>query len=209
MKPTKSLLLVAAVLAPLSVSEVAEAQPGYYAQPQSTQLPGGFHDRQGRMIFGFSLGLGGMEDDQGDIECMNCNYSTLAGQVSGHIGGFVGPRLAIMAELQGNVQTLATDGYDDITLVQSALMGAAQYWLTPQLWIKGGLGFASLDVDDTYYAESTHIDSGMAVMGGLGFELLSSRNFSVDLQGRILIGSYDGIDNQISAASIGVGINWF
>jgi len=114
-----------------------------------------------------------------------------------------------MAELQGNAVTLATDGFDDITLVQSALMGAAQYWITPQLWIKGGIGFANLSVDDTYDGSSTNIDSGMALMGGVGFELLSSQRFSVDLQGRLLAGSYDGIDQQITAASIGVGINWF
>ena len=211
MKLIKSVLLAAAVLAPLSFASSAEAQPGgYYAQPASTQLPGGFHNRQGRMIFGFSLGLGHMSDNEGKIGCdASCNYSTLSAGVSGHIGGFIGPRLALMAELQGNAVTLATDGFDDITLVQSALMGAAQYWITPQLWVKGGIGFANLSVDDTYDGSSTNIDSGMALMGGVGFELLSSQRFSVDLQGRLLAGSYDGIDQQITAASIGVGINWF
>jgi hypothetical protein len=46
-------------------------------------------------------------------------------------------------------------------------------------------------------------------MGAVGFELLSAQRFSVDLQGRLVAGSYDGIDQQITAASIGVGINWF
>jgi hypothetical protein len=114
-----------------------------------------------------------------------------------------------MAEVQGNALTLSSDGYDDITLIQSALMGAAQYWITPQLWIKGGIGFASLDLDDSAYYEDAHIDSGMAIMGAVGFELLSSQRFSVDLQGRLLAGSYDGIDEQITAGSIGVGLNWF
>ncbi|MBA3394611.1 MAG: hypothetical protein H0T89_18340 [Deltaproteobacteria bacterium] len=213
MQPIKSLLVIAATLAPLSLAPaVADAQPGgYYSQPQpSTVLPGGFHNRQGRLMFGFSLGLGTMKDSQGKIGCdASCNYSTLSGMASGHIGGFIGPRLALMAELQGNIVTLATDGYDDINLVQSALMGAVQYWVTPQLWLKGGIGFANLSVDDTYDASSTNIDNGMALMGGIGFELLSSQRFSVDLQGRILAGSYDGIDEQITAGSIGVGINWF
>jgi hypothetical protein len=46
-------------------------------------------------------------------------------------------------------------------------------------------------------------------MGAIGFEILSARYFSLDLQGRFLNGSYDGIDNNITAGSIGLGINWF
>ena len=215
MKPTKSLLVLAALLL---VPTVASAQGyyggrgggGYYAAPPpNSVLPGGFHNRQGRLIFGFSLGLGGMHDRGGDIECSNCRYSTLSGQASGHIGGFIGPRFALLGELQGNVQTLATDGYDDTVLVQSALMIAGQYWLTPQLWVKGGIGFANVSVDDTYYGTSETVDNGMALMGAIGFELLSSRYFSLDLQGRVLNGAYKGIDNSITAGSIGIGINWF
>lgn len=211
MKLIKSVLLAAAVVAPLSFAPAAEAQPGgYYSNPQTTQHPGGFHNRNNRLIFGFSLMLGHLSDSEGNIGGdSSVNYSTLSGGVSAHLGGFVGPRLALMAEVQGNAVTLSSDGYDSITLVQSALMGAAQYWITPQLWIKGGIGFASLDLDDSYYDDSAHIDSGMAVMGGVGFELLSAQRFSVDLQGRLLAGSYDGIGQQITSGSIGVGINWF
>ena len=50
MKPMKKLVLLAFLLAP----GVAAAQgyyggsgPGYYQQPAATQLPGGFHIRQG------------------------------------------------------------------------------------------------------------------------------------------------------------------
>src|SRR5512139_1762196 len=184
MKLIKSVLLAAAVLAPLSLASTeAQAQPGgYYSNPQTTQHPGGFHNRSNRLIFGFSLMLGHLSDSEGNIGGdSSVNYSTIAGGASAHLGGFIGPRLALMAELQGNAVTLSSDGYDDITLVQSALMGAAQYWITPQLWIKGGIGFASL----------------------------SAQRFSVDLQGRLLAGSYDGINQQITSGSIGVGINWF
>ena len=218
MKLSKS-LLVAAALAPLALASEAAAQPGYgpgpgpgyYANPATTQHPGGFHNRNGRLIFGFSLMLGTLQDSEGDISGdESVGYSTLAGGLSGHIGGFIGPRIALMAEVQGNAVTLSSDFYEGTTtLVQSALMGAVQFWVTPQLWLKGGIGFASLDLDNDDYYEETHIDSGMAVMGAVGFELLSSQRFSVDLQGRLLAGSYDGIGQQITSGSIGVGINWF
>lgn len=216
MKPIKSLLVLALLFAP----GLASAQgyyggsgPGQYGPAPSTQLPGGFHNRQGRLTFGGSLGLGAMNDDFGDIECANCSAASL--QIAGHIGGFIGPRLALMGELQGNFQTLS-DSYNGgtETLVQSALMIAAQYWVTPQLWIKGGIGFANLRVDWSAYGDgiidaSTQPENGVALLGAVGYELLSARNFSVDLQGRLLNGSYDAIDNNVTALSVGVGVNWY
>jgi hypothetical protein len=215
MKPNKTLVMLAFLLAP----GVAAAQgyyggsgPGQYSQP-STQLPGGFHNRTGRLIFGVNLGLGAMNDDVGDIECANC--SAVSGELAGHVGGFIGPRFALMGELQGNAQTLSADtGGGSETLVQTALMIAGQYWLTPQLWIKGGIGFANLRVDWSAYGDgivdaSTQPENGVALLGAAGYELLSARNFSVDLQGRLINGSYDSINNNITAVSIGVGINWF
>ena len=221
MNLTKSLLVLAALLA---APAAASAQGyyggggggGYYAQPPVSQLPGGFHNRQGRLAFGFSVGLGTMTDSFGDVTCSGCDYSPLAGTISGHIGGFIGPRLALMADLQGAAQTVSYDGYSGSTetLVQSALMVAAQYWVTPQLWIKGGVGFANLRVDYSAFGDgivdaSTQPENGIALMGAAGYELLSARYFSIDLQGRLLNGSYEGIDNQVTAATIGVGVNWF
>ena len=163
----------------------------------------------GRIAWGFSLGLGGMHDDGGKITCDNCSYNPLAAHVEGHIGGFLSPRFALLFEVQANVQTLHADAYGDTTLSQSALMAAGQYWLTPQLWIKGGLGFAHLDVNDNFNGTYSPVGDGVAVMGGIGFELLSARNFAVDLQGRIIEGSYDGINDHVTSGTIGVGLNWY
>jgi hypothetical protein len=198
----KKIIILACLLFP----SMAFAQ--YYSAPgPSSQYPGGFHNRTGRLIFGGSLGLGGMSDKGGDINCANCDYGTVSGEISGHIGGFLGPRFALMGEAQANMQTLATDGFDDTVLVQTALMLAGQYWVTPQLWIKGGIGFADLQVQDSFGASRP--ENGGALMGAIGFELLSARYLSIDLQGRLINGSYKGIDNNITAASIGIGVNWF
>ena len=201
------------VLACLLFPSLAFAQY-YSAPPPSAQHPGGFHNRTGRMIFGGNIGLGGMEDNGGEINCANCN--SVAGQAAGHLGGFVGPRLALMGELHGNFQTLSSDRFtgDTEVLTQGALMLAAQYWVTPQVWVKGGIGFATLQVDRSYYGdgivdESTIPESGMALMGAIGFEVLSARRFSVDLQGRLVNGSYDRIGYNLTGASIGIGLNWF
>lgn len=215
MKPTKSLLVLGALAAlPVLAPSEASAQPGGYYQgpPPNSQLPGGFHNRQGRLMFGFSLGLGGMHDDVGAL-----GDSTPAGEVSGHIGGFLGPRFALMFEAQANFQQLTNDFINgNTTLVQAAGMVAAQYWLSPQFWIKGGAGLASLQIQDDF-GNATQPSNGFALMGAAGFELFSSRYLSVDLQGRIINGTYsadDPVSNQgttgnITSATVGIGVNWF
>lgn len=221
MKPTKLLFVLAFMLL---VPTVASAQGygrrggggGYYnSQPPTYQLPGGFWNRQGRLTFGGSLGLGGMSDRFGDIECTDCTYNPLSAMVEGHIGGFIGPRLALLGEVGVNGQTVdARAGGETTTLIQSTLMIAAQFWVTPQLWIKGGIGFANLRLETSYYGdgivdESSIPENGMAIMGAVGYELLSARYFSIDLTGRLVNGAYKGIDNTVTGATIGVGINWY
>jgi hypothetical protein len=203
-----------ALLIAVAVPTIASAQPayggggGYYSQP--TTLPGGFHDRRGRMTLGVSLGLGYMKTEGGAIACQTCDYSPITAGIAAHIGGMLNERLALMFEIQGNAQTVEDYGYGQTdSVVQGAAMIAAQYWITPQLWIKGGLGAAHLSYSYDDVGVADPIDDGVALLGGVGYELLSARHYSVDLQGRLLIGNYDGINEQISSGTIGVGINWF
>ncbi len=209
MKPTKSLLVLAALL----VAPAAASAQGYYGggpggPGPSTQLPGGFHNRGGRIIYGGSFGLGGMHDSGSNVTtCGNCNYNPLAVSLAGHIGGFVGPRLALMAEGQINAQTVSSDFYDDTVLSMNTLMIAAQYWVTPQLWIKGGLGVSQLWADNAY--EVWDFGTGGAVMGAIGYEIMSARNFSIDLQGRLIQGAFNSLDDKVTSGTVGVGVNWF
>ena len=162
-----------------------------------------------RLAYGFSIGLGGMHDAGSNVTtCGNCDYNPAAVEFDGHIGGFLSPRFALMAEGQVNAQTVALDAYgEDTVLSQSALMIAGQYWLHPQFWIKGGIGFAHLYADNPY--EVWDFGTGGALMVGAGVELMSARNFAVDLQGRIIRGSYDGFDDSVTSGTVGVGINWY
>jgi hypothetical protein len=220
MKPIKSLVLVGVLAAiPTLAPQEASAQPrGYYAggpyagPPPNSQLPGGFHNRQGRLTFGFSGGLGYMNSDVfGDLDCSGCSGGGVSFGAAGHIGGFIGPRFALMFELQVNGQQLSEERFieDDIFLYQTAAMIAAQYWVTPQLWIKGGIGVAHLEEQTRDGFAGFEIDNGTAIMGAAGFEIFSSRYLSVDLQGRLLNGSYEGVDDNITAGTIGIGVNWF
>jgi hypothetical protein len=207
MKPIKSLLILAIVCAPV----LASAQ-GYYGRRgggYGDPVAGGFHNRAGRLTFGFGVGLGGMSDNGSAITgCDNCNYNPLAFELDGHIGGMLTPRFALMFEAQLNGQTIHSDRLDgNTTLTQGAAMIAGQVWVLPILWLKGGLGFTHLQTDDTFV--TADLGGGIGVMGAVGVELMSARNFALELQGRLIEGTYNGGDDHLTSGTIGVGINWY
>ncbi|HEY4244005.1 MAG TPA: hypothetical protein VGM88_29535 [Kofleriaceae bacterium] len=200
MKPIKSLFILA-VLVTLSVAGSAAHAQRYYEPGH-----GGFLHRPGRIVFGFSGGLGFMHAGGDDITCDNCN--SVGGEVEGHVGGMLTRQFALMFETQWNFKTIHADGYNgDTVAAQSTAMIAGQFWLLPQLWIKGGFGLAHLSISDDY--ASSDLDNGWAVMGAVGYEVFAARYFAIDLQGRLITGIYRGNDDNITAGTIGVGVNWY
>lgn len=140
--------------------------------------------------------------------CLNCDFSPLTLEGDFHIGGMLSPRFALLFELQGNIQTVHSDVLDgDTVLSQGAAMVAAQFWVLPQLWIKGGLGFSHLQIDDEFFTED--FGNGGAAMGAIGIELLSARNFALDLQGRLIQARYNSLDDTITSGTVGIGISWY
>src|SRR5262245_20042847 len=95
------------VLAFVSLPTIASAQPGYYAPPPTVE--GGFHARAGHLAWGFSGGLGAMNDNGAAIECAGCNINPIAGEFDFHIGGMINHRMAVLFELQVNGQTIEAD----------------------------------------------------------------------------------------------------
>lgn len=158
---------------------------------------------------GFGFGIGGMSNDNGAIECGNCDYQPASVGFDFHLGGMVNPRLALLGEIWGTGQ--AVDASGTTVLVQTMVMFAVQYWATPQLWLKGGIGGANLSysIDDGYDQYSNDVDSGAAIMGAVGYELLSSPRFSIDLQLRVGSGSYDKLNDHIDTGMLGLGFNWY
>lgn len=208
MKPIKLFVLAALFILPglASAQGYYGGGPGYGPPPS---LPGGFHNRAGRLAIGGSLGLGYMNDNGDRVSCSGCDAQPITGEGDFHIGGMLNPRLAILLEIQVNVQQIAYDPTQDVTLSQALILGAAQYWITPQLWIKGGIGAAHLDVNDNANGVTFPQADGLGLLAGIGFELMSARNFAVDLQGRVTEGTYNSGDDHITSGTIGVGVNWY
>jgi hypothetical protein len=201
------LALGAVVLAPA----VAAAQPGgYYGQPQVSET--GHHLRAGMPLLGFGIGLGGLKIDDKNLDCPSCAYDPIGVGVDFHVGGMLSDRFGLMLELQANAETVEEDRYGTTSLVQYAAMIAGQYWVTPQLWVKGGIGLTHLayEYDDYYYqGTSQPVDAGGALMAAIGYEVFSSPTFALDLQGRFITAGYDGIERTVTAATIGLGFSWY
>ena len=189
------ILATLAAAAALTSAGVAAAQP---------QKPHHLPERGG-LLFGFGIGGGQMscQSDQSDI----CNATIDgAGSFDVHIGGMISPRLALMGDAWVMYHT-----ENNVTITHAITTLAAQYWLAPRLWIKGGIGGAVarahyrgilLNIDD-------RTDSVPGVMVGVGYELLVGRKFAMDVKLKGGTGFYK--DNQVRAknAALILGFNWY
>ena len=202
------------------VPAYAPPPPGYGPPPGPPPVRGGFHDRAGRISLGFSLGLGQMQIDDSDVGCTGCDGDPVSFSADAHIGWMMSPRLALLFEAHGVGQVIQENEVFTDTLVQSTALVGAQYWVTPQLWIKGGIGAASLTLnrDDGFETISSESLDGAALMGAVGYEVLSARNFAIDLQLRATAASYeDGTvqldgstqDTSVGTTTLSLGLNWF
>ena len=174
----------------------AHAQYGYPPPPP----PRGVY-RSG-LLLGLSLGAGG-------ISAENCGF-VCGGGFSGefHVGGMITPRLALMGDFWGVFHPWS-DAAGSATTIHTISSFALQHWVSPIVWLKGGIGFGRMQLVDESgggytYAEET----GLAVMGAVGVEVLQLADFALDLQFRLGRGFYD-IGGDGNSYAFMVGLNWY
>jgi len=192
------------VLGSVSIAEAQGYPPPYYPPPPPPPPPHGVY-RSG-LIFGVSAGLGAISASNCGDEC------GVAGLFEAHLGGMISPRAALMFEVWGADHPWTDAAGDSRETINTFITGAAQYWLTDILWLKGGVGLAvirSTVVDDLGNSAENSF-SGFALFGAAGIEVLQTYNFALDIQLRIGNGFYsqaDGGDAQNYAVM--VGFNWY
>lgn len=209
----RRIVALSAVLAATLVAQAAFAQtyppppppgggppPSYYGPPPAPPPPGVQRDG---LVIGFSLGWGAMSTS----DCPDCD--SLAGLgLSLHIGAMLNERLALMFDGSGVAHPIENT---EATLIHVVDTVAAQYWISDQIWIKGGVGFGQLSIN---YGDGTEDVSELGV-GGLiagGIEVLQGRNFTLDVQIRGAAATYEndfGDSTTISNGSILIGANWY
>ena len=68
---------------------------------------------------------------------------------------------------------------------------------------------ASLQVSYDDGGPNDELDSGGAFMGAAGIEVVQGPRFTMDLNLRLTLAGYDGINDQVSTVTGGVGLNFF
>jgi hypothetical protein len=200
---------------PSTVAPGARPAPSPYYAPRYVAPDideRGFFIRRG-LALGFGFGLGGMHNQDGPFRCADCGYDPLTAGFDFHIGGMLSTRFALLLELQVDGQTLDYNGTQTLTHSVAALAG--QFWLSPQLWLKAGIGPSHIGISvDDYYGDSYERSGadGGAFLGAVGYELLSSQHFAIDAQARLLAATYDdfqGNKTEVTTGTIGVGFDWY
>jgi hypothetical protein len=163
----RKLLLVTAITC-------ASAAPAAAQQP----APAAAYQNNSGVMVGFGIGLANAMPS-----CEGCE-SELSFGFDFNLGGFLNPRLAIMYDVGA-----WADSENEVTLVLSSNTVAAQYWVAPQVWIKGGAGLSLLQVSFDGESDS---ESGLALTGAAGYEVMQNGNFAMDLSGRLSILDFDG-----------------
>ncbi len=174
-------------------------QPAYQPPPPpmySAPAPVGIQ-RDG-FVIGFSIGAGVLTSDN----CADCESLEGAGG-DFHVGFMVSPQLALLAE--GYV---VSHTENNLTLDQSMGTLAAQYWVRPNLWIKGGLGSGQITLSNDDGEALRDAEVGAAVMFAGGFEVYQGEAFAVDLALRVGAVSYEDADTVTQTAAT-VGFNWY
>src|SRR5258706_8770480 len=133
------LLVVACALAPLASAQGSE--------------------RHGLLV-GASIGLGNSSPDL----CVDCKPGLL---LEARLGAMLKPNLAVLA-YYGGVST-APDFLSKVRGRHNALLAALQYWPSKRLWLRAGIGAASVEREDPprYDYKTTHL----AGAAGIGFDV--------------------------------------
>jgi hypothetical protein len=179
--------------------------PSYYPPPPPPPPPRGVY-RSG-LVYGFSLGVGGLSlPDCGDV----CGG---VGMAEFHLGGMIAPRLAIMGDFWESVRYFSDANLGTGETFHGIYTLAAQYWLTDQLWVKGGLGFGRIQIDTDNSDFPVDDESGFAFMLAAGIEIVQSYNFALDLQlryGNVTYSSESsGGAGDANTFGFMVGFNWY
>jgi hypothetical protein len=152
------------------------------------------------LTVGASIGPGAM-----GVSCDACSedsYGALAAEA--HIGWLFNPKLALGLDFWGNWHFTgdATVGH----IVNSLYL---QFWPSQIFWLKGGLGLGVLRItyDEDFVTYEAQSDTGLALFGAIGVELLSAPRFALDLSLRAGATAFDG--GSVWSSALLIGINWY
>ena len=147
-----------------------------------------------RKGFIFGLGVGG-----GKITCEDCE-SMSGPAVEIHLGGMLTDKMALVWDSSGVVRE-----ENGVTVSSAVAAPAVQYWVSPRVWVKGGVGAGRLVASVNNVTSSS--EWGLGFLGGLGVELVQKKRFAIDLQARFTTAKIEG--ERINNVFALVGFNFY
>jgi hypothetical protein len=198
------IVLGIAVAVILGSTSTASAQyygrPRYYQQPPGYYPPPPGYGYRNGLVLGVGIGVGGLTADS----CGDLCGAGLA--LEGHIGGMINPRAALMFDAWTVIHPIPNTDGDTTNTIYA---GAAQFWLSPIVWLKGGIGLGNTRISSNSVGTITDA-TALALMGAAGVEVVHSGPFALDLQGRIGHTFYSNADGgPITDYAFMVGFNWY
>lgn len=175
-------------------------QSYYYNYPPPAPPPPPRRITDRPFTIGGGIGLGGLmwrDDATGETASMQAFAYTA------RLGFGLTSRLILMWDIEGAVGGEGTAVYS-----QTANLAALQLFMTDRLFIRGGFGLAQVSHGDVNYSAW-----GGAVMGGIGYELVQSWNWSLDLEATVTGAQYMGARNTSESwtnwSLVNLAINFF
>lgn len=171
-----------------------------YASAQDRVVVVEEEEQRDGLAIGVELGGGHME-----CEGEGCDGVTEAGELGLNVGVMLTPNLAIMADgwLMGHTE-------DRLTLTHAMATIGPQLWIGP-FWVRGGVGVAraSFNYDAGIIDIGDKTESVPAAMAALGVEVISTKDFALDVRLRGGTGFFNDGDTEVRNLSLGVGANWY
>lgn len=171
-----------------------------YASAQDRVVVVEEEEKRDGLAIGVELGGGHME-----CEGEGCDGVTEAGELGLNVGVMLTPNLAIMADgsIMGHTE-------DRLTLTHAMATVGPQLWLGP-FWVRGGVGVAraSFNYDAGIIDIGDKTETVPAAMAALGVEVISTKDFALDVRLRGGTGFFNDGDTQVRNLSLGVGANWY
>lgn len=149
----------------------------------------------------------GVELGGGHMECegVGCDGVTMAGGLSVNLGAMITPNLAIMGDawVMGHRE-------ERLTLTNGMATIGPQLWMGP-FWVRGGLGVAraAFNYDAGIIELQDKTETVPAAMAAVGVEVISTKDFALDLRLRGGTGFFHDGDTKVRNISLGLGANWY
>ena len=159
-------------------------------------------------IFEFVVGGGliSLEDSEG-IQTFDKSQGTFVFPDL-KLGYMLNDKLAITAAMPGNIYE-----FQDTNRNFGGFIPSVQYWVKNRWWIHGGIGLA-IDSPALYDIKDNVNDDwnfGAAVMASTGYEIYKKKNFALNVQSKLVLGSVslDGdADRDAVIFNLGLGFSW-